>query len=40
MAGDTVEVIHSTYLHEFERARRKEEIREKLAAATSIRLAP
>jgi integrase len=40
MAGDTVEVIHKTYLHEFERARRREEIREKLAAGTSIRLAP
>jgi integrase len=39
MAGDTVEVIHSTYLHEFERARRAEEIREKLVAGTSIRIA-
>jgi integrase len=38
MAGDTVEVIHSTYLHEFERARRQQEIREKLVAGTNIRL--
>jgi integrase len=38
MAGDTVEQIHKTYLHEFERVRRKEEIREKLTAGTSIRL--
>jgi integrase len=29
MAGDTVEQIHKTYLHEFERARRTEEIRAK-----------
>jgi integrase len=36
MAGDTVEVIHSTYLHEFERARRQDEIRAKLVAGTSI----
>lgn len=39
MAGDTVEVIHSTYLHEFERARRADEIRSKLVAGTSIKLA-
>ena len=39
MAGDTVEQIHKTYLHEFERARRAEEIRAKLVAGTSIRLA-
>jgi integrase len=39
MAGDTVEVIHSTYLHEFERSRRKDEIRSKLVAGTSITLA-
>lgn len=39
MAGDTVEQIHKTYLHEFERSRRKEEIRDKLVAGTSIRLA-
>jgi integrase len=38
MAGDTVEVIHSTYLHEFERARRADEIRSKLVAGTGIRL--
>jgi hypothetical protein len=38
MAGDTVEQIHSTYLHEFERERRQEEIRAKLVAGTSIRL--
>jgi hypothetical protein len=38
MAGDTVEVIHSTYLHEFERARRAHEIRAKLVAGTNIRL--
>jgi integrase len=38
MAGDTVEQIHKTYLHEFERARRKDEIREKLTAGTGIRL--
>jgi hypothetical protein len=28
-----------TYVHEFERAKGKDEIREKLAAGTSIRLA-
>ena len=39
MAGDTVEQIHKTYLHEFERARRAEEIRAKLVAGTSIRIA-
>ena len=39
MAGDTVEVIHSTYLHEFERARRADEILSKLVAGTSIKLA-
>jgi hypothetical protein len=38
MAGDTIEQIHSTYLHEFERERRQEEIRAKLVAGTSIRL--
>jgi integrase len=38
MAGDTVEVIHSTYLHEFERARRQQEIRDKLVAGTGIKL--
>jgi hypothetical protein len=38
MAGDTVEQIHETYLHEFERARRQEEIRAKLVVGTSIRL--
>jgi integrase len=39
MAGDTIETIHKHYLHEFERARRAEEIRAKLVAGTSIRLA-
>jgi integrase len=39
MAGDTVEQIHRTYLHEFERSRRREEIRDKLTAGTSIRIA-
>ena len=39
MAGDTVEQIHKTYLHEFERARRAEEIRAKLIAGTNIRIA-
>ena len=39
MAGDTVEVIHSTYLHEFDRVRRRDEIRSKLVAGTSIKLA-
>jgi integrase len=38
MAGDTVEQIHKTYMHEFERARRKDEIREKLTDGTRIRL--
>ena len=38
MAGDTVQQIHSTYLHEFEKARRREEIRSKLEAGTSIKL--
>jgi integrase len=39
MAGDTVEQIHKTYVHEFERARRADEIRAKLVAGTSIRIA-
>jgi integrase len=39
MAGDTVEQIHKTYVHGFERARRAEEIRAKLVAGTSIRIA-
>jgi integrase len=39
MAGDTVEQIHKTYLHEFERSRRADEIRAKLVAGTSIRIA-
>jgi hypothetical protein len=39
MAGDTIETIHKHYLHEFERARRAEEIRAKLVAGTSIQLA-
>jgi integrase len=38
MAGDTVEQIHKTYLHEFERSRRSEEIRAKLVAGTSIQI--
>jgi integrase len=38
MAGDTVEQIHKTYLHEFERSRRRDEIRAKLFAGTGIRL--
>jgi hypothetical protein len=37
MAGDTVEQIHKTYLHEFERSRRQEEIPAKLVAGTRIR---
>jgi hypothetical protein len=39
MAGDDVNTILSVYVHELERARRQDEIREKLAAGTSIRLA-
>jgi hypothetical protein len=39
MAGDTVEQIPKTYLHECERSRRREEIREKLVAGTSSRIA-
>jgi hypothetical protein len=39
MAGDTIETIHKHYLHEFERARRADEIRAKLVAGTSIQLA-
>ena len=39
MAGDTVEVILKTYAGDFERAKRNEEIRERLAAGTAIRLA-
>ena len=39
MAGDRVDVILSTYAHEFDRAKRQGEIRSKLAAGTSIRLA-
>jgi hypothetical protein len=39
MAGDDVQTILATYVHEFERATGKDEIREKLAAGTSIRLA-
>lgn len=39
MAGDTVEQIHKTYLHEFERARRADEIRSKLVAGTNIKIA-
>jgi integrase len=39
MAGDTVETILKTYAHEFERARRKDEIRAKLEAGTRIILA-
>ena len=38
-AGDTVETVTKTYMHEFDRAKRKDEIRAKLAAGTSIRLA-
>jgi integrase len=38
-AGDTVETISKVYAHEFDRAKRKDEIRAKLAAGTSIRLA-
>ncbi|MBA2360360.1 MAG: tyrosine-type recombinase/integrase [Actinobacteria bacterium] len=38
MAGDTIEVIHSTYAHEFEQARRRDETNAKLAAGTSIKL--
>jgi hypothetical protein len=34
-----VQTILSTYVHEFERAKRQDEIREKLAARTSIRVA-
>lgn len=37
-AGDTVETISKTYAHAFDRAKRKDEIRAKLAAGTSIRL--
>lgn len=37
-AGDTVEVVTKTYMHEFDRAKRKDEIRAKLTAGTSIRL--
>ena len=32
-------MIHQPYLHEFERARRQEEIRDKLVAGTSIKVA-
>ena len=39
MAGDTVEVTLKTYAGDFERAKRNEEIRERLAAGTAIRLA-
>ena len=39
MAGDRVDVILSTYVHEFQRANRKDDIRAKLTAGTNIRLA-
>ena len=39
MAGDDVNTILTVYVHEFERAKRQDEIREKLAAGTSIKLA-
>jgi hypothetical protein len=38
MAGDRVDVILSTYAHEFERANRRDDIRARLTAGTSIRL--
>jgi hypothetical protein len=38
MAGDDVQTILATYVHEFERAKRQDEMRDKLAAGTSIRL--
>jgi integrase len=37
-AGDTVETVTKTYMHEFDRAKRRDEIRAKLAAGTTIRL--
>jgi integrase len=38
-AGDTVATVTKTYAHQFDVAKRRPEIREKLAAGTSIRLA-
>ena len=38
-AGDTVETISKVYAGEFDRAKRRDSIRAKLAAGTSIRLA-
>lgn len=37
-AGDTTAVILSTYAGEFDRAKRADSIREKIAAGTSIRI--
>ena len=37
-AGDSMEMVSTVYAHAFE-AKRRDEIREKLAAGTSIRLA-
>jgi len=39
MAGDHIDTILKTYAHAFEQAKRDEEIRERLAAGTNIRLA-
>jgi len=38
MAGDDVKTILTTYVHEFDKAKRNDEIRERLAAGTSITL--
>ena len=38
-AGDTVETVTKVYAHEFERARRRPEMRAKLEAGTNIQLA-
>lgn len=39
MAGDKVETIMSTYAHEFDAAKNRDGLRDKLEAGTSIRLA-
>jgi hypothetical protein len=39
MAGDSLEPILKTYAHEFDRAKKRESNRAKLAEGTSIRLA-
>jgi len=37
-AGDTVETISKVYAGEFDRAKRRDSIRERLASGTSIRV--